>query len=196
LSEDLFQYLQQATPDDEIAVVIWLDLGPDTDRPKDEPAMDNEKFRKMTARDRQRLAQKTQDFDERWKTYNAVRAQRVMDPVVQRLRQLGYRPNVIDGTGYLGLKVKPAMIRQIGNWSEVRQISRDRIAEPAAPRGDERGLDVSEMIATFAEEEDTNGKHRLLRSTGVSIPVSRPPLSKDHFVENRLVAIMVTRLRR
>ena len=95
LSEDLFQYLQQATPDEEIAVVIWLDLGPDTDRPNDEPAMDSEKFRKMTGGDRQRLGQKTQDFDQRWKTYNAARAQRVMDPVVQRLRQLGYQPNVI-----------------------------------------------------------------------------------------------------
>lgn len=186
LSEDLFQYLQQATPDEEIAVVIWLDLGPDTDRPNDEPAMDSEKFRKMTARDRRRLGQKTQDFDQRWKTYNAARAQRVMDPVVQRLRQLGYQPNVIEGTGYLGLKVKPAVIRQIGNWSEVRQISRDRIAEPAAPRrlgtAGPTPLDISRPTigANLVENRGINGQNanvaqievggRIIPAPGAGLP--------------------------
>src|SRR5262249_48509936 len=85
------------------------------------------------ARERKQLDQKMLDYDRRLKAYNTTRAQRVMGPVVERLKQMGYKPNVLEGTGYLSLKVKPAIIRQMEDWTEVRQISRDRIAEPNAP---------------------------------------------------------------
>jgi hypothetical protein len=145
--------------------MIWLDLGPESDRPKDEPSFDSEAFKKMTEQERQQLSRKLQDFDNRLKAYNATRAHRVVDPVAQRLKQMGYQPRILEGTGYIGLKAKPAIIRQIEGWAEVRQISRDRVAEPAAPRrsaaGTATALDVSRPMigANLVENRGINGQN-------------------------------------
>jgi hypothetical protein len=165
LSEDLFEYLQHATAEEDVGVTIWLDLGPESDRPKDEPSFDSEAFKKMTEQERQQLSRKLQDFDNRLKAYNATRAHRVVDPVAQRLKQMGYQPRILEGTGYIGLKAKPAIIRQIEGWAEVRQISRDRVAEPAAPRrsaaGTATALDVSRPMigANLVENRGINGQN-------------------------------------
>ena len=110
-----------------------LELGPETDRPNDEPTFDSQKFNQMTPDERQKLDQQIQDYDRRLKAYNLARSQRVLDPVVQRLKDLGYEPAAMPGTAYLSLKLRAEMIRQLETWPEVRMISRHTVAIPLAP---------------------------------------------------------------
>jgi hypothetical protein len=105
-------------------VSIYLNLGPDTaDQPKDDPPMDSEKLKQMSPQERRDYDQKALDFERRSKAYNAARAQRVADPVVQRLKDMGYHAEVLGNTGFISLKLRPAMIKEVETWREVREIS-------------------------------------------------------------------------
>jgi hypothetical protein len=123
LSPFLWGYLSHASPDQEIEVTIFVALGPYTDRPRDPVAMDSEKLKRMTEQERQDYVRAEQDFDLRLKAYNIARAQKAIDPVVQRLKKLGYAPEILTDTGgYLTAKMKPAMIRECQTWPEIRQV--------------------------------------------------------------------------
>src|ERR1700752_712634 len=85
--------------------------------------MDSEKLKRMTEQQRQDYVRAEQDFDLRLKAYNTARAQKAIDPVVQRLKKLGYAPKILTDTGgYLTAKIKPAMIRECQTWPEIRQV--------------------------------------------------------------------------
>jgi hypothetical protein len=161
LSPYLFEYLKQAPPDQEIGVSIYLNLGPDTaDQPKDDPPMDSEKLKQMSPQERQDYDQKALDFERRLKAYNAARAQRVGDPVVQRLKEMGYHAEVLGSTGFISLKLRPAMIKEVETWREVREIS-------SAPN-----------------DKPSSGSRSPKSPTATMLDVSRPLIGAD-VVENR-----------
>jgi hypothetical protein len=103
---DLWEKLKTASPDEDISVIISLDLGSDKDRPQDD---DN-------------TYETEEHFMKRLRAYNDAREKRVVEPVRRKLVQLGYEPFITSG-GYVGLNVKPAVIKEIEKWPEVRMIS-------------------------------------------------------------------------
>lgn len=128
LSPDLAELLKTTPPDQEISVTISLNLPPDDDRPKDPGTTDSEKLKRMTERERKRLDEQGEEYDRQLEAYNNARARRVVQPVLERLKALGYDPEVIGNTGHVGLRLKPAMIKRVERWKEVREVFLNRKA--------------------------------------------------------------------
>jgi hypothetical protein len=122
LSPELTERLKVAVADEEIDVIISLKFPPNNDRPK-EPSLDSDRLKRMSDDERKELVKREDEFERQLQEYNAVRARRVIDPIVERLNRLGYSPMVIGDSGNISLKLKPARIREIEKWDEVLSIS-------------------------------------------------------------------------
>jgi hypothetical protein len=198
LSPDLAELLKTAPPDQEISVTISLNLPPDDDRPKDPSTMNSEKLKRMTEREKKRLDEQGEEYDRQLEAYNNARAKRVVQPVVERLKALGYDPEVIGNTGHIGLKLKPAMIKQVERWKEVREIFLNRKAQP--------NLDVSRRTigADLVQNRGIDGTGvpvaqievggRVLNTIGQNNPYL-PPFTQDNnfvcpnFADEHAVAV-------
>lgn len=122
LSPELAELLKVALADEEIDVIISLKFPPDNDRPK-EPSLNSDQLKRMSDDERRELAKREDEFERQLQEYNAALARRAIDPIVERLKQLGYSPMVIGDSGSIFLKLKPARIREIEKWDEVLSIS-------------------------------------------------------------------------
>jgi hypothetical protein len=122
LSPELAEHLEGALADEEIDVIMSLKFPPDNDRPR-EPSLDSDRLKRMSDDERKELVKREDEFERQLREYNAARARRVIDPIVERLKQLGYSPMVIGDSGNISLKLRPARIREIEKWDEVLSIS-------------------------------------------------------------------------
>lgn len=161
LSPELAEHLRVAVVDEEIDVIISLKFPPSNDRPK-EPSLDSDRLKRMSDDERKELVKREDEFERQLQEYNAARARRVIDPMVERLKHLGYSPMVIGDSGNISLKLKPARIREIEKWDEVLSISINGRAKQA--------LDVSRPTigADLVENRGINGANVTVGQVEVS----------------------------
>ncbi len=122
LTPELYEYLKNASPDKEVTVTVEVKLPPDTPDKPVEPSIDSNRLRNMTPDDREAFERKDEEFEKQLKAYHKNRKKKYVVPVMERLKRMGYEVTDFELSPRFSVKLKPAMVRELETWPEIREI--------------------------------------------------------------------------
>jgi hypothetical protein len=132
LSETLNDYLAKASSDEEIPVFILVEMPPDTDKPIEKhTSMSSERLKKMTDEEKRQFEQDEQEYEKQLHDYHLGRVKRYVEPVAERLKEVGSDVQTLGTSAQIYVKLKPSMIKVVEKWKEVRAINRVGTASPS-----------------------------------------------------------------
>jgi hypothetical protein len=132
LSEALHDYLDKAASDEKVPVFILVEMPPDTDKPKEKnTSMSSERLKNMTEEEKKQFERDEEEYDLQLRKYHIERASKYVEPVAERLRSAGAEVQTFGTSAQIYVKLRPAVIREVEKWKEIRAIDRVGTAKPA-----------------------------------------------------------------
>jgi hypothetical protein len=127
----LAERLRSAAPNDLIPVIIELSLLSHTvDRPKyPNLRKDRDAWENLPEEEKNRIREMEYEYEKKLDRYSMERAKRASLPVLKRLSELGYNAQADKYTGAIRVALIAEIIREVEQWSEVREISLDNSVE-------------------------------------------------------------------
>ncbi len=123
LDDALAEYIEKASADELIPVQVWLVESDDESGLPKQQLMTSEQWNRMTEEEKKAYEDQEEMVVKRRREINNSRVKTLVDPIVKRLKKMGYECNTLKTSPIIFVDAEPRVIKEMEGWPEVERIS-------------------------------------------------------------------------